>query len=108
VERRGSRVALQFIPIMNKRRIRICGTEDQSLRVHLNCAQEELAKKSAANGVAVYLEEGSQVESSSSLQNQRLAQFSLNELSVMACRFRAKRVAFDLAADFLYGIVACH
>ena len=29
----GSRVALQFSPIMNKRPIRICGTEDQSLRV---------------------------------------------------------------------------
>jgi hypothetical protein len=32
VMRHGSRVALQFSPIMNKRPIRICGTEGQSLR----------------------------------------------------------------------------
>jgi hypothetical protein len=40
----GSRVALQFSPIMNKRPIRICGTEDQSLRVRLCWTQQEAAK----------------------------------------------------------------
>ena len=32
VVQHGSRIALQFSPIMNKRPIRICGTEGQSLR----------------------------------------------------------------------------
>jgi hypothetical protein len=64
-------------------------------------------KEYAADGLSHYPEERSQVESSPSPSNQALAQFSLSELflSVMACRFRAESVGFDLAADFLCSIV---
>ena len=66
VERHGSRVALQFSPIMNKRLIRICGTEDQSLRVRLRWKQEELAKNLRQMGWPIIWKNARRVESSSS------------------------------------------
>jgi hypothetical protein len=78
--------------------------EDQSLRLLVGTGRT--GDESAANAMAVYLEECSQVESSSFLQTSDSPSFcSASFLSVMACRFRAKSVAFDLAADFLYSIV---
>ena len=64
---------------MNKRPIRICGTEDQSLRY----------------------------EARLPLPNRPLAQFPLSELSISNgnASFRAEGMGFDLAADFLYSIV---
>ena len=96
----GSRVALQFSPIMNK--------DQESVRENAPLLDTgRTGKESAADGPADYLEERSQVESSSSRSNQPLAQFSLGELSVRNgnAAFRAESVGFNLAADFLYSIV---
>jgi hypothetical protein len=104
----GSRVALQFSPIMNKRPIRICGTEDQSLRVRLCWTQEELAKNLWQMGWQIIWKNARRVESASSSRSKPATR------AVFARRpfcphgnaaFRAESGGFDLAADFLYSIV---
>ena len=98
VERRGSCVTLQFIPIMN---------EDQSLRVRLCWTQEKLAMNLRRMGWPIIRENARRLKARLPLPNQPLAKFSLSELlSAAACRFpRGERGGFDLAADFLYSIV---
>jgi hypothetical protein len=95
---------------MNKRSVRILGTEDQSLRVRPCRTQEELAKNLRQMGWPIIWKNARSVEKRIGFPfqaTQPLAQFSLGDLSVRDrnATFRAESESFDLAADFLYSIV---
>jgi len=89
VARHGSRVALQVSPIMNKRPIRICGTEDQSLHVRLCWTQEELAKNLWQIGWQIIWKNARRVESASSSLSKPRSFRSSTFPSVIDAAFRA-------------------
>ena len=86
LERSGSRIVLQLSPIMSKRHMNLCDRSSKSAR-RLLLDAEGADERSAADGLAEYLEERP--------QSSRRLVFPL----------RGEIVGFDLAANFLYSIV---
>ena len=86
VERSGSRIVLRLSPIMNKRHMNLCDRSSKSAR-RLLLDAEGADERSAADGLAEYLEERP--------QSSRRLVFPL----------RGEIVGFDLAANFLDSIV---
>jgi hypothetical protein len=92
---------------MNKRPIRICGTEDQSLRVRLCWKQEELAKNLRQMGWPIIWKNARKLKARLPGSKPATRAVSVRDLSArMECRFRAGSASVDLAADFRYSLVS--